>query len=1076
MRVVDDLGKIPIDSRSGRRDTSIVGRCLSKVRNPDENRFQNQLRPRVLETGKHKRTVIARGVDEMLSMKRTSSRAASGLKNRSRKTERRRIRHEALERRRLLAGNLQDPGNVHIVPESVTPDSFEIRWDPAENADGYRVAVDIPNESYSPSDGPEPTAKCTTDDGDHYPPLTEPPLSRYQTSIIINTYNGAPLESSQLYTARVCSVQRNKVSEGEFLNAVTDPAGEDPGVLGNWWNYPHRIAVSNDGHKLVVFANHLDNEWHLRYALYGDQGELETGRIYSAGNRNVNASMFDADWGNMDVAAGDAGQFVIGWLDESAEGNDPRVNMTRFFAGSGPENVKSFALEGNYDDGDTRLDGLHGINVDMSPNGDAAVAVNDSAGLSHSTLRVYYHENSATAQWTEIAGVGTLLDAPGGEEDTLQGHSPAMEMDTVGNVMVAFATDNGAFSGNQEVYYAIYDKQAENWGPGRQLVTYNWYSIESVLLTVDKTRDLTSTSGDNRGLAGLAWTASANDAQYVGTKNYASIFYNGEIDGRSLVALQPDSAGVLNGFDLADGAGHVLATWTKGWPSEQTTDQELVHYWFEDADNDGILDLDMDGNGEIDPGRGWQLEPQVVNDGSIDGAPYTGNVFAQYFESRNPARLGVSATGGLIVWSNTEKDAVYYRKIDGFDTQTRSVILQSDFSVDDGILDRELADAGVSADVNYQTGEGVALYHSETDSRLHVETFNFGGLEPTPAIVVNPASDLTTSEDGTTTTFDVMLGTQPTADVTVSLTSSDSTEGEVSPATLTFTTTDWDTPQTVIVTGVQDTDVVALIDYEDVDYQINLASSSTDADYSSLSSSVALTNVNTDDPPPSFSIDDVSVAEGDSGTTTASFTVTRSGDASGAVSVSYETQNGSAATPADYVDIVLTTLNFASGETTKTINVIVNGDELDEGDEDFYVNLSSPSVGTSITKAQGVGTIQDDDAPVATAMHVADLDATSTSASRGKWDASVTVRVVDESGTAVSGATVNFVWSNGATGSATTDDNGIAVVSWSDINNKTKSVTFTITSLVHASFTYDEASNSDPDGDSDGTNITVDRP
>ena len=70
--------------------------------------------------------------------------------------------------------------------------------------------------------------------------------------------------------------------------------------------------------------------------------------------------------------------------------------------------------------------------------------------------------------------------------------------------------------------------------------------------------------------------------------------------------------------------------------------------------------------------------------------------------------------------------------------------------------------------------------------------------------------------------------------------------------------------------------------------------------------------------------------------------------------------------PDDYVDIALTTLMFDIGETTKTVDVTVIGDELDEGDEEFLVvNLSNPSVGASISKGQGVGTIQDDDAPVA---------------------------------------------------------------------------------------------------------------
>ena len=93
------------------------------------------------------------------------------------------------------------------------------------------------------------------------------------------------------------------------------------------------------------------------------------------------------------------------------------------------------------------------------------------------------------------------------------------------------------------------------------------------------------------------------------------------------------------------------------------------------------------------------------------------------------------------------------------------------------------------------------------------------------------------------------------------------------------------------------------------------------------------------DPPPSFSIDDVSIIEGDSGTTTALFTVTRTGDSSVTVSVDYATQSNSATAPSDYVDIALTTLTFDQGETAKTIEVTINGDVLDEADEQFSVNL-----------------------------------------------------------------------------------------------------------------------------------------
>ena len=47
----------------------------------------------------------------------------------------------------------------------------------------------------------------------------------------------------------------------------------------------------------------------------------------------------------------------------------------------------------------------------------------------------------------------------------------------------------------------------------------------------------------------------------------------------------------------------------------------------------------------------------------------------------------------------------------------------------------------------------------------------------TAGITVTPTSGLTTTEAGGTATFTVVLNTQPTADVTIGLTSSDTTEG-----------------------------------------------------------------------------------------------------------------------------------------------------------------------------------------------------------------------------------------------------------------------------------------------------------
>ncbi len=72
-----------------------------------------------------------------------------------------------------------------------------------------------------------------------------------------------------------------------------------------------------------------------------------------------------------------------------------------------------------------------------------------------------------------------------------------------------------------------------------------------------------------------------------------------------------------------------------------------------------------------------------------------------------------------------------------------------------------------------------------------------------PGVTVTPLS-LTVNENGSTATFTVCLNTQPTADVTINLSSSDTGEITVSPDVLTFTPANYSIPQTVTVTGVDD--------------------------------------------------------------------------------------------------------------------------------------------------------------------------------------------------------------------------------------------------------------------------------
>ena len=114
-------------------------------------------------------------------------------------------------------------------------------------------------------------------------------------------------------------------------------------------------------------------------------------------------------------------------------------------------------------------------------------------------------------------------------------------------------------------------------------------------------------------------------------------------------------------------------------------------------------------------------------------------------------------------------------------------------------------------------------------------------------------------------------------------------------------------------------------------------------------------------PAATLSIDDVTLSEGDSGTTNAQFTITRSHNAD-AVSVRVDTANGTATAGSDFVGITNQIVNFAAnGPTTATVNVAVSGDTIVEPDETFTVNLSNATAAT-IADGSGLGTITNDDA------------------------------------------------------------------------------------------------------------------
>ena len=208
-----------------------------------------------------------------------------------------------------------------------------------------------------------------------------------------------------------------------------------------------------------------------------------------------------------------------------------------------------------------------------------------------------------------------------------------------------------------------------------------------------------------------------------------------------------------------------------------------------------------------------------------------------------------------------------------------------------------------------------------------------------------PENAATTEENAGTVEFTVALSSRPDDSVTVTVTSSDETEGTVSPETLTFEADNdngriWSAGQTVTVTGRDDEEADG-----DVGYSVQLAPSSSDANYGNLEP-VDISLVNIDDDLSILSLEGGGdIPEGGSGDAVeTAFVVTLDPARNHEVTVDYATADGTAAAGDDYVE-TSGTLVFSPGETAKTVSVTVNGDDEVEADETFALSLSNPSNG-----------------------------------------------------------------------------------------------------------------------------------
>ncbi len=248
--------------------------------------------------------------------------------------------------------------------------------------------------------------------------------------------------------------------------------------------------------------------------------------------------------------------------------------------------------------------------------------------------------------------------------------------------------------------------------------------------------------------------------------------------------------------------------------------------------------------------------------------------------------------------------------------QTVTVTGQDD-AVDDGDVAYAVRAAIVTEDGAY--------------AELAVDDVVLTNLDDDAAGVTVNATGSETTEGGGSVTVGYRLASRPTAPVTLRISSSNSAEGAVSPAELTFTTENWSTPQTVTVTGQDDA-----VDDGDVAYAVRAAIVTEDGAYAELAvDDVVLINLDDDEPPLTIAVGSPvgAVTEGGG---TATFDVTVGGTPTAAVEIALTVSDP------DEVVVAPARLTFAPGVADARQTVTVQGldDDVDDNSQAVRIDFT----------------------------------------------------------------------------------------------------------------------------------------
>ncbi|MEK9695151.1 MAG: hypothetical protein VW270_05260 [Candidatus Poseidoniales archaeon] len=310
---------------------------------------------------------------------------------------------------------------------------------------------------------------------------------------------------------------------------------------------------------------------------------------------------------------------------------------------------------------------------------------------------------------------------------------------------------------------------------------------------------------------------------------------------------------------------------------------------------------------------------------------------------------------------------------------------------------------------------------------------------PTPGYTFS-ASSINVAENAGTGTYTVKLNTQPTSTVTVAISSADTTEITVSPSSLSFTTSNYSTAQTVTLTGVND-------NVSDGNQSISITNSfsSSDSDYAALDNKT-VTAVNVDDDTVAFTLSSLSstnMAEG----ATDTYTIVLGSQPTADVIVSVSSSNSG------QISVSPDNVTFSSGNysTSQTITLTATDDNIDDGDISVTITNSISTADSDYSglsnQTVSVVNVDNDTAAITlteTSSSTAVVESGSTDnftvvlASEPTDNVTVTVTASDSTELSVSPSTLTFTSSNWSTTQEVTvtgvEDNVVDGSRWADLS------------------------------------------